>query len=101
LVERREELPENQDPSPSVVAYNESFGMSFKGQLSSFSGEMTITDGDSPKLSLLWKSPKLMDATGADASTKKLQLSGKAVCGAEKQSSSSLKKYVAIFDCVV
>jgi hypothetical protein len=31
LVETREELPEGQDPSPSVAAYNESFSMSYRG----------------------------------------------------------------------
>jgi hypothetical protein len=30
LVENREEIPEGQDPSPSVTAYNESFGMSLE-----------------------------------------------------------------------
>jgi hypothetical protein len=42
-----------------------------------------------------------MDETGGEAPTKTLQLSGKAVCGAEKQPSSSLKKSIAISDCVV
>jgi hypothetical protein len=62
---------------------------------------MIVTDGGAPKLSLLWKSSKLMDETRGDAQTKKLQLSGKAVCGVEKQSSSSLQKSVTIYDYVV
>jgi hypothetical protein len=31
LIESHEELPEGQDPSPSVIAFNESFGTSFRG----------------------------------------------------------------------
>jgi hypothetical protein len=42
-----------------------------------------------------------MDEIGGDAQVKKLQSSDKAVCGAEKQSSSSLQKSVTISDCVV
>jgi hypothetical protein len=33
LVETREELPEGQDPSPSVAAFSESFGTPFRGEL--------------------------------------------------------------------
>jgi hypothetical protein len=61
LVETRKEIPEGQDPSPSVAVYNESFDTYFKGELLSVSGEMTVADGSAPKLSLLWKSSKLMD----------------------------------------
>jgi hypothetical protein len=57
LVETREELPEGQDPSPSVAAYNESFSTSYRGELLSVSCETAIVDGGAPKLSLLWKSP--------------------------------------------
>jgi hypothetical protein len=31
LVETREDLPEGQDPSPSIVAFNKSFGTSYRG----------------------------------------------------------------------
>jgi hypothetical protein len=48
LVERREELPEGQDPS-SVIAYNESFGTSFRGELLSVRGEVVDSDDDTPK----------------------------------------------------
>jgi hypothetical protein len=98
LVETREELPEGQDPSPSVVAFNESFSMSFRGELLSVSCETDVADGGAPKLSLLWKSPKFMDDTGGDSPMKTLQLSSKAVCDLEKQPSSSLKKSSAISD---
>jgi hypothetical protein len=71
LVETREELPEGQDPSPSVTAFNESFGTSFRGELLSVSGGMTIVDGGAPKLSLLWKSPKFVDETREGVPKKK------------------------------
>jgi hypothetical protein len=101
LVETREELPEGQDPSPSVDAYNESFGTSFTGELLSVSDETTVADGGAPKLSLLWKSPKFMDETGGDVPTKKLRLSSKVICGADKQSFSSLQRSVTISDRVI
>jgi hypothetical protein len=33
LIETREDLPEGQDPSPSIVAFSKSFGMSYHGEL--------------------------------------------------------------------
>jgi hypothetical protein len=42
LIETHEELPEGQDPSPSVVAFNESFSASFTGELLNVSGEMLL-----------------------------------------------------------
>jgi hypothetical protein len=59
LIKTHEELPEGQDPSPSVAAFNESFGTSFRGELLSVSGENAVVDGGAPKLSLLWKSLNL------------------------------------------
>jgi hypothetical protein len=88
---KKQKLGQRNLPSPT----------SFRGELLSVGGEMTVADGGSPKISLLWKSPKLMDEIGGDAQVKKLQSSDKAVCGAEKQSSSSLQKSVTISDCVV
>jgi hypothetical protein len=81
-IENREEIPEDQDPTPSIAAYNESFGTSFRGELLSVSGEVIVADGGVPEFCLLWKSPKLMGETGGDAPKKNLQLSGKVVCGA-------------------
>jgi hypothetical protein len=53
LVETHEELPEGQDPSPSVAAFNESFGTSFRGELLSVSCEKAVGDGGASRLSLL------------------------------------------------
>jgi hypothetical protein len=58
LIEHREEIPEDQDPSPSITTYNESFGTSFRGELLSVGGEVISADGDALEFSLLWKSPK-------------------------------------------
>jgi hypothetical protein len=72
LVETHEELPEGQDPSLSVAAFNESFGTSFSGELLSVSGGMAVVYGGAPKLSLLWKSPKFVDETGEGTPKKKI-----------------------------
>jgi hypothetical protein len=40
LVEIREDLPEGQDPSPSVAAFNKSFGTSHRGELLSVGCEV-------------------------------------------------------------
>jgi hypothetical protein len=48
LIETREDLPEGQDPSPSVAAFNKSFGMSYRGELLSVGYEVAgIGDGAS------------------------------------------------------
>jgi hypothetical protein len=66
LIESREELPEGQDPSPLVIAYNESFGTSFRGELLSVMGEVVDLDDDTPKFALLWTSPESVDETGEE-----------------------------------
>jgi hypothetical protein len=71
LIETHEELPEGQDPSPSVVAFNESFSTSFRGEWLSVSRETTVAGGGAPKLFLLWKSPKLVNETGEGVLKKK------------------------------
>jgi hypothetical protein len=58
-------------------------------------------DGGSSQFSVLWKSPKLVGATGGDASKKKLHLTAKTTSAAEKQSSSSLEKPLTISDPAV
>jgi hypothetical protein len=40
LVKTREDLPEGQDPSPSIVAFNKSIGTSYPGELLSVGCEM-------------------------------------------------------------
>jgi hypothetical protein len=100
LIENQEEIPEDQDPFPSITAYNESFGTCFRGELLSVGGEVIGADGDVPEFYLLWKSPKFVGETRGDASKKKLRLTGKTVCVAKKQTS-SLQKSMMIFDSVV
>jgi hypothetical protein len=63
LVETREDLPEGQDPSPSIVAFNKSFGMSHRGELLSVDREMAIEGDGASKLLLLWNSSEFMDET--------------------------------------
>jgi hypothetical protein len=101
LIGNHEDIPEDQDPTPSVTIYNESFGTSFRGELLSVSGELVDADGGVPKFSLLWKSPKLMGETRGYAPKKKLQLTSKTISVAEKQTSSSLQKSVMFSDSVV
>jgi hypothetical protein len=53
LVETCEDLLEGQDPSPSIVAFNKSFGTSYRGELLSVGCEMAAAgDGVSKLLTL-------------------------------------------------
>jgi hypothetical protein len=99
LVETHDDLPGGQYHYPLVIAFNESFGTSFRGELLSVSCEMAVADGGTSKLPLLWKSSKFMDDTEGDAPIKTLQLSSMTVCDLEKQPSFSLKKSSTISDC--
>jgi hypothetical protein len=92
LVETREELPEGQDPSPSVAAFNKSFGTSYRGELLSVSCEMTATRDGAAKLLLLWNLSEFMDETGEGAPKQAPQLLSKTICDSGKQPSSSSKK---------
>jgi hypothetical protein len=99
LVEVCEDLPEGQDPSPSVAAFNESFGTSRRGELLSVGYEVAdIRDGAS-RLLTLWKSPTLMNEIGVGASEQALHSlgeiardSGKQPCTSSKKPSTSLNK---------
>jgi hypothetical protein len=91
VVETREELPEGQDPSPSIAAFKESFGTSYRGELLSVSHEMAIAGGGASKILLLWNLSKFVDETGGEAPTQMLQLPNKAIHDLEKQPSSSNK----------
>jgi hypothetical protein len=64
LLETREDLPEGQDPSPSVAAFNKSFGTSHHGELLSVSCEVARNKGGTPKVLTLWKSFVLIDEIG-------------------------------------
>jgi hypothetical protein len=68
LVETREDLPKGQDPSPSIVAFNKSFGTSYRGELLSVSCEMAAAGDGASKLLTLWDSSEFMDETGEGAS---------------------------------
>jgi hypothetical protein len=95
LLEIRENLPEGQAPSPSLVAFNKSFGTSYRGELLSVGCEAAnIRDGAS-KILTLWKSPTLVDEIkGVSEQTSRLpgeavQDSGKKPCSSSKRTSTS------------
>jgi hypothetical protein len=67
LIETHEELPEGQDPSPSVAAFNKSFGTSHRDELLSVSREMVVAGDVVFKLLLLWNSSEFVDETGEEA----------------------------------
>jgi hypothetical protein len=103
LIENCKELSEGQDSSPSVIAYNESFGTSFRSELLSVRGEVVDLDDDTPKFSLLWTSPGFVDEIGEELSKKRSRLTGKTPFVVEKhpsatgeQISSSLQKSLTI-----
>jgi hypothetical protein len=50
LVEVREALPEGRDPSPSVDAFNKSFGMLYRGELLSVGCKVSRNKGGAPKI---------------------------------------------------
>jgi hypothetical protein len=68
LVETHEDLPEGKDPSPLIVAFNESFGKSYWGELLSVGCERADARDGTSKLLTLWDSSKIMDETGEGAS---------------------------------
>jgi hypothetical protein len=63
FVETRENLPEDQDPRPSVIAFNKSLGTSYRGGLLSIGYEQADARDGTPKLLTLWKSSKIMGET--------------------------------------
>jgi hypothetical protein len=68
LVETREDLPEDQDPSPSMIAFNKSFGTSYRGELLSVGYEKADARDGTSKLLTLWNLSKIVDETGEGAS---------------------------------
>jgi hypothetical protein len=92
LIEIHEDLPEGQDPSPSVVAFNKSFGTSYHGELLSVGYEVAgIGDGAS-KILTLWKSPTLINEIGEGASEQTTHLLGQNVRDSRKEPCTSSKK---------
>jgi hypothetical protein len=63
FVKTRENLPEDQDPSPSMIAFNKSFGTSYRGELLSAGYEKIDARDGSSKLLTLWNSSKIMGET--------------------------------------
>jgi hypothetical protein len=68
LLEVREVVPEDQAPSPSLAAFNKSFGTSHRGELLSVGFKITSVGGQTSKILTLWKSPVLVDETGGEGS---------------------------------
>jgi hypothetical protein len=68
LVEVREIVPEDQAPSPSLAAFNKSFGTSHHGKLLRVGFETTSVGSKTSKFLTLWKSSAIVDETGEKAS---------------------------------
>jgi hypothetical protein len=68
LVEVREVVPEDQALSPSLVAFNKSFGTSHRGKLLSVGFETTGVGSKIPNILTLWKSPMTIDESGGESS---------------------------------
>jgi hypothetical protein len=96
LVEVRESLPEGQDPSPSIVAFNKSFGTSHRGELLRVGREVTKNRYGTPRILTLWESPALIDETGEDGSDDSLEgiacISRKVAKSSQKNASASAGK---------
>jgi hypothetical protein len=92
LIETREDLPEGQDPSPSVAAFNESFGTSHRGEFLSVGYEVAGIGDGTYRVLTLWKSPTLINETEEGASEQTLHSLGLTGCDSEKQPCTSSKK---------
>jgi hypothetical protein len=68
LVEVREVVPEDQAPSPSLAAFNKSFGTSHRGKLLSVGFETTGVGSKTSKILTLWKSSVIVDESGGESS---------------------------------
>jgi hypothetical protein len=68
LVETREDLPEDQYPSPSMTAFNKSFGTSYRGKLLSVGYEKADARDGTSKLLTSWDSSKIVEETGEGGS---------------------------------
>jgi hypothetical protein len=73
LIEVRESLPGGQDPSPSIAAFNKSFGTSHRGEQLSVGREVTKNIDGTPRILMLWESPALIDETGEEGSDDSLE----------------------------
>jgi hypothetical protein len=71
FVETRENLPNDQDPLPFMIAFNKSFGTSYQGELLSVGYEQADTRDGTSKILTLCKSSKIMGETGEGPSKQK------------------------------
>jgi hypothetical protein len=92
LVEVRESVPEGQDPSPSIAAFNKSFGTSHRGELLNVGCEVTKNRDGTPRILTLWESPALIDETGEEGSDESLETLEGIACGSRRGADSSQKK---------
>jgi hypothetical protein len=92
LLETREDLPEGQDPSPSIAAFNKSFGTSHRGEFLSVGCEVARNRVGAPRILTLWKSSVLIDETGEGGSEQSLHSLGQTVRDSGKEPRSSPKK---------
>jgi hypothetical protein len=99
LIEIREDLPGGQDSSPSVVAFNKSFGTSHRGELLSVGYEVASNKDGASGILTLSKSHALINERREGASEQTLHLfgettrdSGKGHCTPSKKTSVSLDK---------
>jgi hypothetical protein len=88
LLEVREVVPEGQAPSPSLAAFNKSFGTSHRGELLSVGFKATSIGSGESKTLTLWKSPALVDETGGEGS----EQTGEAVRDSGRGAHSALRK---------
>jgi hypothetical protein len=91
LLEIREKVPEGQAPSPSLAAFNKSFGTSHRGELLSVGFEAASIGNGASKILTLWKSPTLVDETGG-VSEQMSRLPGDVVRDSVKKLCSSSKR---------
>jgi hypothetical protein len=88
LLKVREVVPEGQAPSPSLAAFNKSFGTSHRGELLSVSFKATSIGSGASKTLTLWKSLALVDETGGEGS----EQTGEAVWDSARGPHSALRK---------
>jgi hypothetical protein len=95
LLEVRVVVPEVQAPSPSLAAFNKSFGTSHRGELLSVGFETTNIGSSTSKILTLWKLPALVDETGGEGSEQTRGVArdfGKGLHSALRKTSSSQGK---------
>jgi hypothetical protein len=95
LLEIHEIVPEGQAPSPSLAAFNKSFGTSHRGELLSVGFEAAGIGDSASKILTLWKSPTLVDEIGGEGSEQTggvARESGKGPHSTQKKISASLGK---------